>query len=103
MLGFALSAWLVNPWLAVAALSLAAAGAWSCLPPFWAMPTAMLRGTAAAGGIAIINSAGALGAFCGPLLMGLVSDATHSFHAALGTVAVLLLIAAALAWRLGTV
>lgn len=100
MLGFALSARLENPWLAVAALSLAAAGAWSCLPPFWAMPTAILRGTAAAGGIAIINSAGALGAFCGPILMGRVSDATHSFHAALGTVAVLLLVAAGMAWRL---
>jgi len=100
VLGFALSAWLVNPWLAIAALSLAAAGAWGCLGPFWAMPSAMLRGTAAAGGIAIINSAGALGAFCGPILMGLVSDATHSFHAALGTVAVLLLGAAGLSWRL---
>lgn len=98
--GFALSAWLVNPWLATAALSLAAAGAWGGLGPFWALPSTMLRGTAAAGGIAIINSAGALGGFCGPILMGLVSDATHSFHAALGTVAVLLLIAAGLTWRL---
>jgi hypothetical protein len=32
--------------------------------------------------------------------MGLVSDATHSFHAALGTVSVLLLVAAGLTWRL---
>jgi ACS family tartrate transporter-like MFS transporter len=100
MLGFGLSAWLGNPWLAIAALSMAAAGAWGCLGPFWALPTTMLRGTAAAGGIAIINSAGALGAFCGPILMGMVSDATHSFHAALGTVAVLLLLAAGLSWRL---
>ena len=100
MLGFGLSAWLVHPGLAIAALSLAAAGAWGCLGPFWALPTTMMRGTAAAGGIAIINSAGALGAFCGPLLMGIVSDATHSFHAALGTVAVLLLVAAGLSWRL---
>jgi MFS transporter, ACS family, tartrate transporter len=100
MVGFGLSAWLVHPGLAIAALSLAAAGAWGCLGPFWALPTTMMRGTAAAGGIAIINSAGALGAFCGPLLMGIVSDATHSFHAALGTVSVLLLVAAGLSWRL---
>jgi sugar phosphate permease len=98
--GFALSAWLAHPSLAVAALALAAAGAWGCLGPFWALPTTMLRGTAAAGGIAIINSVGALGAFCGPLLMGIVSDATHSFNAALGTVAVLLLIATGVVWRL---
>jgi ACS family tartrate transporter-like MFS transporter len=100
MVGFALSAWLSSPWLAIAALSLAASGAWGCLGPFWAVPTAILRGTAAAGGIAIINSAGALGAFCGPILMGMVSDATHSFQAALGTVAVLLLVAATVASRL---
>lgn len=100
VIGFGLSAWLSNPWLAIAALSLAASGSWGGLGPFWALPSTMLRGTAAAGGIAIINSAGALGGFCGPILMGLVSDATHSFHAALGTVAVLLLIAAGLAWRL---
>ncbi len=100
ILGFGLSALVANPWLAIAALSLAAAGVWGCLPTFWAMPTAMLRGTAAAGGIAIINSVGALGGFCGPYLMGLVSDATHSFHAALGTVSVLLLLAAGMVWRL---
>lgn len=98
--GFGMSAWFTHPTLAVAALSLAAAGAWGCLGPFWALPTTMLRGTAAAGGIAIINSVGALGAFCGPLLMGIVSDATHSFAAALGTVAVLMLVAAGVVWRL---
>lgn len=100
IIGFGLSASLTNPWLAIAALSLAAAGAWACLGPFWALPTTMMRGTAAAGGIAIINSAGALGAFCGPLMMGIVSDATHSFHAALGTVAVLFLVAVGVTWRL---
>jgi sugar phosphate permease len=100
MAGFALSAWLVIPWLAMAAVSLAAAGIWGCFGPFWAMPTTMLRGTAAAGGIAIINSVGALGGFCGPYLMGVVSDATHNFHAALATAAGLLLIAAGVAWRL---
>lgn len=100
MAGFALSAWLASPWLAMAALSLAAAGIWGCFGPFWALPTTMLRGTAAAGGIAIINSIGGLGGFCGPYLMGLVSDATHSFHAALIVAAVLLLLAAAVSVRL---
>lgn len=100
MAGFALSAWLASPWLAMAALSLATAGIWGCFGPFWALPTTMLRGTAAAGGIAIINSIGGLGGFCGPYLMGLVSDATHSFHAALIVAAVLLLLAAAVSVRL---
>jgi len=103
MLGFILSAWLANPWLAMASLSLATAGIWGGFGPFWAMPTSMLRGTAAAGGIAIINSVGGLGGFCGPYLMGAVSDATHNFHAALLTAAGLLLLAALVAARLRTI
>ena len=34
------------------ALSVAAFGIWGALGPFWALPTAFLRGTAAAGGVA---------------------------------------------------
>jgi ACS family tartrate transporter-like MFS transporter len=98
--GFGLSVVLQSPWMAMSGLFLAAAGIWGCFGPFWALPTAMLCGTAAAGGIAIINSIGALGGFCGPYLMGRVSDATHSFHAALTVAAGLLLLAAAIAWRL---
>jgi len=98
--GFGLSVVLQSPWVAMSALFLAAAGVWGCFGPFWALPTAMLRGTAAAGGIAIINSVGALGGFCGPYLMGRVSDATHSFHAALTASTGLLLIAALVAIRL---
>src|SRR5207247_7458630 len=41
------------PLLATAALSLSAVGFTSALGPFWALPTAFLRGTAAAGGIAL--------------------------------------------------
>lgn len=100
MTGFALSVVLTSPLLAMAALFLAVAGIWGCFGPFWAMPTTMLRGTAAAGGIAIINSVGGLGGFCGPYLMGRVSDATHSFHAALAVAGALLLAAAGVAWRL---
>jgi ACS family tartrate transporter-like MFS transporter len=98
--GFGLSVTLQSSWMAMAALFLAAAGIWGCFGPFWALPTAMLRGTAAAGGIAIINSVGALGGFCGPYLMGRVSDATHSFHAALAVAAGLLLVAGAITLRL---
>jgi nitrate/nitrite transporter NarK len=56
-------------------------------PTFWALPTAMLTGTAAAGGIALINSVGNLGGFLGPYAMGLVQDATGSFAIGLLTIA----------------
>jgi len=84
--GFALAAWLKNPWLAMASLTLAFAGLKSTLGPFWAMSTAFLSGTAAAGGIALINSVGNLGGFFGPYLVGVIKDATGS-----NTLALLLL------------
>ncbi len=76
--GFALSAYFRNPYLALAALALAFAGIKSVLGPFWAMVTAFLSGTAAAGGIALINSVGNLGGFFGPTMVGVIKDRTGS-------------------------
>ena len=77
-LGFALSAYFSNPYLALAALALAFAGIKSTLGPFWALGTAFMSGTAAAGGIALINSVGNLGGFVGPTLVGIIKDRTGS-------------------------
>ena len=77
-LGFALSAYFKNPYLAMAALTLAFVGLKSTLGPFWALGTAFLSGTAAAGGIALINSVGNLGGFVGPMLVGIITDRTGS-------------------------
>ena len=49
------------------------------LPVFWTLPTTFLSGTAAAGGIAIINSIGNLSGFAGPFVMGKMKDATGSY------------------------
>ncbi|AKU23411.1 MFS transporter [Massilia sp. MB5] len=64
--------------LAMAALSLATAGILSTFPIFWSLPTAMLGGTAAAAGIAMINSIGNLAGFVSPYLVGAIKDATTS-------------------------
>jgi MFS family permease len=56
-----------NPALGLAALSLGAAGFISVQPVFWTLPTGMLVGAAAAGGIALINSIGSLGGFVAPI------------------------------------
>jgi MFS transporter, ACS family, tartrate transporter len=82
-LGFALSAYLNNPFLAMAALTLAFVGLKSTMGPFWALGTTFLSGTAAAGGIALINSVGNLGGFAGPMLVGIISDRTGSTGASL--------------------
>jgi MFS transporter, ACS family, tartrate transporter len=57
-------------------------------PTFWSLPTAMLSGTAAAGGIALINALGNLGGFFGPYMFGLIKDASSgSFVLALVAIA----------------
>ncbi len=78
MTGFAMAATASNPYTAVAGLTLAFAGSKATLPPFWALTTTFLRGTAAAGGIALINSVGNLGGFVGPTIMGVMKDKTGS-------------------------
>ena len=64
--------------LAMAALTLATAGILSTLPLFWTMPTTFLGGTAAAAGIAMINSIGNLAGFVSPYMVGAIKDATQS-------------------------
>lgn len=82
-LGFALAASFRNPWLAMAGLTLAFMGLKSTMGPFWALGTSFLSGTAAAGGIAFINSVGNLGGFVGPTLVGVIRDRTGADTAAL--------------------
>jgi MFS family permease len=76
--GFALiaSAYLANPVLAAVALIICTMGGYAALPTFWTLPTGFLTGSAAAGGIALINSIGALGGFAGPYAIGWMKDAT---------------------------
>jgi ACS family tartrate transporter-like MFS transporter len=62
-------------WMTVA-LILGIMGQQSIAPTFWPLPTAMLSGVAAAGGIALINSVGNLGGFLGPYMFGIIKDAT---------------------------
>jgi len=64
--------------VAVAALSLAAAGAISCAPLFWSLPTAFLAGAGAAAGIAVVNSVGNLAGFVAPYVIGKATDLTGS-------------------------
>jgi nitrate/nitrite transporter NarK len=69
------------------------------MPVFWTMPAALLSGTAAAAGIALINSIGNIGGFVGPYLVGLVKDATGSTDGGLVALALILLGGAVLATR----
>jgi MFS family permease len=68
-----------SPAAQFAALAIAAIGLYSFTPPFWSLPTAFLRGDAAAAGIALINATGNLGGFLGPYVMGWMKDATGDY------------------------
>jgi predicted MFS family arabinose efflux permease len=52
------------------ALTLVASGMLAFVATFWSLPTAFLSGTAAAAGIALVNSVGNLGGHFGPDLIG---------------------------------
>ncbi|QEN86801.1 MFS transporter [Labrys sp. KNU-23] len=61
--------------LALGALALAVVGTMSAIPVFWQMPNHFLAGSAAAVGIALINSVANLAGFGAPYLMGYLRDA----------------------------
>ena len=85
---------------ALLAFTLAAMGYWSIMGPFWALPTRILGGRAAAGGVAIITMVGGIGGFLGPFLTGRLRDLTHGFSGGLYTIAGLAAMAAMLCFAL---
>jgi MFS transporter, ACS family, tartrate transporter len=66
-----------DPIPAMTGLCLVAVGLLSWLVTFWSLPTAFLSGTAAAAGIAWINSVGNLGGYFGPDLVGRIRMAMN--------------------------
>jgi MFS transporter, ACS family, tartrate transporter len=82
--------------LAIVLVSIAVLGVFSMMGPFWAMPTALLSGTAAAIGIAFINSVGNLGGFFGPYIIGLLRTSTGHFKGGLLVLAGALAVSGAL-------
>nr|WP_223283314.1 MFS transporter [Achromobacter xylosoxidans] len=95
-LGLSLTgAYIGSPVLAMGALSIAAIGVLGAFPVFWAIPAAFLTGTAAAGGIAFINSVGNLAGFATPFMMGWLKEWTGGVAAGLYVVAGMQLVATA--------
>ena len=63
------------PIMSMFALTLITIGWGAYVVTFWSLPTAFLRGTAAAAGIALINSVGNLGGYFGPDMIGRIRTA----------------------------
>jgi ACS family tartrate transporter-like MFS transporter len=64
-------------------LSIATIGIYAAIGIFWSLPTGLLTGSAAAAGLALINSIGNAGGLVGPYVVGVVKEATGHFAAAL--------------------
>jgi ACS family tartrate transporter-like MFS transporter len=77
------AALLPHPLARVMGLALVPIGVYGFYVPFWCLPTALLRGTAAAAGIALVGSLGHVGGFVGPYVVGLLTDTTGSTTGAL--------------------
>ncbi len=65
--------------LAIIPICVAMAGFNGALVAFWTLPSSFLAGASAAAGIALINLTGNFGMLTGPLLVGRLSDLTHSY------------------------
>jgi len=85
-----------SAFLSVALLCLLAAGVFSCLGPFWTLPSEFLTGYSAAAGIALINSVGNLGGFVGPAAIGFISQRTGTLSAGLALSGIPMFLSAAL-------
>ncbi|HTQ33848.1 MAG TPA: MFS transporter [Stellaceae bacterium] len=92
--GLIIAGMTLGTWWALVGMTIAAIGFYGTKGPFWSIPSMWLTGSAAAAGIAWINSIGNLGGFFGPTLVGFAKNMTGSFAGGLYALAVCSLISA---------
>ena len=85
-----------SPLSLVVLLSVLAAGVYSVVGPFWALPGEFLTGFSAAAGIGLINSVANLGGFVGPYAIGVMNGWTGGIYGGLAFVGIPLLVSATL-------
>ncbi|HLY89215.1 MAG TPA: MFS transporter [Acetobacteraceae bacterium] len=96
-LGLVLTGMTIGTWWALAGMCVATAGFYGTKGAFWAMPSMLLTGTAAAAGIAWINSIGNVGGAIGPAIVGWMKDVTGSYAGGLYGLAIFTGVSALLA------
>ncbi|WP_312319354.1 MFS transporter [Atlantibacter hermannii] len=81
-------------------ICLAMSGTLALIPTYMSLPGTLLSGTAAAAGIALVNSIGNLAGFFGPTVLGYLKDTTGSANAGLYILAGFLVLCAPLMFLL---
>ena len=105
LVGLVASATLDVPIVKLIALCVAAFGVFGVIPTFWGLPTAILTGAAAAGGIALVNALGNLSSVVNPAVIGVIKQKTGDFNggllwlAAMSVVAMIALTIILAVWR----
>ena len=88
------------PAVSLIALCIGMSALFSTTPLFWSLPPMVLTGTAAAAGLAFINSVGNLAGFAGPYAIGWISQTTGSAIWGLLLIAALTVLGAAIGFVL---
>jgi len=86
----------LSPVITMLAMTAALVGTMSAIPVFWQLPSRYLAGSAAAVGVALINSVSNLAGFGAPYVMGLIKTATGKVTSGLYVVAIIEILAAVL-------
>jgi len=68
----------------LAALAIGLAAQYAPFGAFFSLPSSFLRGTAAAGGIGLINTFGNIGSFLGPILIGVLMQGSGNYSTGFG-------------------
>jgi MFS family permease len=84
------------PILSFALLSIAVAGVYASLGPFWALPTETLPRKVVATAMGLINAIGNLGGYFGPVVVGYFLKRSGGFIYGFGLLGIVLLVGAAL-------
>ena len=99
--GLAVASWPLGASVSVIALSCVVLGLLAIDGPLFSLPSSFLGGAAVAGGIAVINAVGSLGAFLGPWAIGILREQTGGYAAGMLALALGLIFAAAAVLALG--
>ena len=94
--GFLLCGWTNSPPIVVLAFALIVIGFNGMQGPLWSLPASYVQGRAAAVGFALIGAVGVTGGFIGPYWMGFMRDLTGSYQRGLMTMALPMLLGAAI-------
>jgi ACS family tartrate transporter-like MFS transporter len=86
--------WFTSHGMVIASICLACSGIYAALAVFWTLPSSILRGTAAAAGLALLNSFSNLGGFFGPTVMGWARQVTGNFTLGMELLAGMMVLAA---------